>query len=195
MIGIFVWLDKVSSATQSQQHCYNLYSLTLRPRQYGRHFADDICKLISLNENVWIPIKISLKFVPEGPINNIPLLVQIMAWCRPGDKPLYEPMMVSLPTHICVIRPQWVKANCLHQLRSTILHRGILYLNVINTGLSYSKRMYLSCVGYMHIHVPWRQPLSYNNSWCYEFLVLSGLSKTGRTIYKERKYLLVKGEG
>ena len=25
-----------------------------------------------------------------GPINNIPALVQIMAWCRPGDKPLSE---------------------------------------------------------------------------------------------------------
>ena len=33
----------------------------------------------------------------------------IMAWCRPGDKPLSEPMMVSLTTHICVTRPQWVK--------------------------------------------------------------------------------------
>ena len=31
-----------------------------------------------------------------------------MAWRRPGDKPLSEPMMVSLPTHICVTRPQWV---------------------------------------------------------------------------------------
>ena len=31
----------------------------LRPRQNGRHFADDICKGIFLNENVWIPIKIS----------------------------------------------------------------------------------------------------------------------------------------
>ena len=59
-----------------------------------------------LNENVQIPIKILLKFVPRGPINYIPALVQIMAWCRPGDKPLSEPMVVSLPTHICVTRPQ-----------------------------------------------------------------------------------------
>ena len=36
-------------------------------------------------------------------------LVPIMAWRRPGDKPLSEPMMVSSPTHICVTRPQWVK--------------------------------------------------------------------------------------
>ena len=56
-----------------------------------------------------ISIKISLKFVPKGPINSIPALVQIMAWRRPGDKPSFEAMMVSLLTHICVTRPQWVK--------------------------------------------------------------------------------------
>ena len=82
---------------------------TLRPRQNGRHFPDDIFRWIFLNENVWISIKISLKFVPRGPINYISTLVQVMAWRRPGDKPLSEPMMVRLPTHICVTRPQWVK--------------------------------------------------------------------------------------
>ena len=59
---------------------------------------------------VWIPIKISLRFVPNVRINNIPALIQIMAWCRPGDKPLSEPMMVSLLTHICVTRPQGVNS-------------------------------------------------------------------------------------
>ena len=83
---------------------------TLRPRQNGLHFPDDIFKCIFLNENERISIKISLKFVPKIPINNIPALVQIMAWRRPGDKPLSEPMTVSLLTHICVNRPQWV--NC-----------------------------------------------------------------------------------
>ena len=81
---------------------------TLRPRQNERHFADDIFKCIFVNENVWIWVKISLKSVSMGPINNIPALVQIMAWRRPGDRPLSEPMMVSLPTRICVTRPQWV---------------------------------------------------------------------------------------
>ena len=81
----------------------------LRPRQNGRHFADDTFKRIFVNENVRISIKISLKFVPKCPIDNIPALFQIMAWRRPGDKPLYEPMMVSLLTHVCVIWPQWVK--------------------------------------------------------------------------------------
>ena len=84
--------------------------ITLRPRQNGRHFPDDIFKWIFLNENVWISINISLKVVPRAPINNIPTLVQVMAWRRPGDKPLSELMMVRLPTHICVTRPQWVKA-------------------------------------------------------------------------------------
>ena len=91
--------------------CWHWPSInTLRPRQNGRHFADDICKCIFVNENVWIPIIMSLKFVPKEPINNIPALVQIMAWRRPGDKPLSEPMMVNLPTHICVTRPEWVNA-------------------------------------------------------------------------------------
>ena len=87
-------------------HCANS-RLWLRPRQNVRHFADDTFKRISLNENASISIKISPNFVPLGPINNIPTLVQIMAWW-PGDKPLSEAMMVSLLTHICVIRPQWV---------------------------------------------------------------------------------------
>ena len=82
---------------------------TLRPRQNGRHFPDDIFKGIFLNENVLMSIKISLKFVPKGPINNIPALVQIMAWHRTGDKPLSEPVMVGLLRHICATRTQWVK--------------------------------------------------------------------------------------
>ena len=68
---------------------------TLRLRQIGRCFTDDIFKVIFLNENVWIVIKISLQFVPKGPSNNIPALVQIMAWRCPGNEPLSEPMMVS----------------------------------------------------------------------------------------------------
>ena len=57
-------------------------------------------------ENIWISIKISLKFVPKGPINSIPALIQIMVWSRPGDNTLYKPIMVSQPTHISVTRPQ-----------------------------------------------------------------------------------------
>ena len=89
-------------------HSYNEIFNTLRPRQNGRHIADDTFKCIFLFENVWIWIKISLKFVPKVWYNNIPSLVQIMAWRRIGDKALSEPMMVNLLTHICVTRPQWV---------------------------------------------------------------------------------------
>ena len=81
---------------------------TLRPRQDGRHFPDDNFECFFLNENIWFSLKISLKFVHKGPINNYPSFVQIMAWRRPGDKPLSELMMVSLLMHIWVIRPQWV---------------------------------------------------------------------------------------
>ena len=83
---------------------------TLRPRQNSHRFENATFKRILLNENVRISIRISLKFVPKGPINNIPALVQIMAWRCPGDKPLSEPVMVSLLTHICVTRSQWVNS-------------------------------------------------------------------------------------
>ena len=86
---------------------------TLTPfsrRHFQMHF---------FNENVWISIKISLKFVPKVQINNIPALVQIMAWCRPGDKPLSEPMMVRL-------RPNqsgnWHKTGWLAQTRNSTGH-------------------------------------------------------------------------
>ena len=71
-------------------------------------FEGDLFKSNFLNENIWISINISLKFVPKGPINNMPALVQIMDWRRPGDKPLSEPMMASLLMHISVTRLQRV---------------------------------------------------------------------------------------
>ena len=66
---------------------------TLRLRQNGRGFPDDIFRCIFLNENVQISIKISLRFVPKSPINNIPALVQIMAWHQTGYRPLSEAIM------------------------------------------------------------------------------------------------------
>ena len=81
---------------------------TFRQRQNGRHFADDTFKCIFFNENVGISIKISLNFVPKGLINNIPALVQIMAWCLISTKPLSEPVLVSLLTHICITQHQWI---------------------------------------------------------------------------------------
>ena len=66
---------------------------------------------VFLNEIFWLFMQISLKFVPHGPISSIPALVPIMAWRRPGDKPLSEPMMASLLTHICIAQPQRVNGD------------------------------------------------------------------------------------
>ena len=119
------------------QHCWHVFK-TLRPRQNGSHFADDTFNSMFVNENVRISIKFSLKFVPKGLINNIPSLVQIMAWHRWGDKPLSEPMMVRLLTHICVTRPQWVNWTTRKKpwwnwnLNPTIFIIGNTFENVIS---------------------------------------------------------------
>ena len=82
---------------ESLRACWiQTYVNTLRLGQNCRHFADDIFKCISLNENVWILLKFSCKCVPKVRINDIPALVQIMALVRPGDKTLSRPMMVYL---------------------------------------------------------------------------------------------------
>ena len=79
--------------------CWRIYAALglneLTHWQNGRHFADDTFKHIFLNKNVCISIEISLKFVPKGPMNNMPALVQIMARRRTGDKPLSEPLMTQ----------------------------------------------------------------------------------------------------
>ena len=125
---------------------------TLRPRQNGRHFADDTFKRIFLKENVRISIKIPLKFVPKSPIDNIPALFQIMAWHRPGDKPLSEAMMVSLLTHICVTRPQWVIQQK-HVLETMFMYITIHDSDVETKKLCAQKEIIsLNCIADHQIH-------------------------------------------
>ena len=132
IIGIRAWIsnyiqEKIVVITNP---CHTLN--TLRPIRNEQHFADDTFKRIFLHENVWILIETPLKFVPKAPINNIPALVKIMAWRRPGGKPLSEPMMVRLPTHICVFQPQWVNypLTCEYQI-ITVQHSHIIVADAL----------------------------------------------------------------
>ena len=55
-----------------------------------------ISNYILFKEDLRIVIQISLKFVPNGPINTIDnksSVVQVMAWCLFRDKPLAKPMV------------------------------------------------------------------------------------------------------
>ena len=97
--------------------------ICLRLTHWGRDKLATISQTTISNAFSWMKmlgfrLKFHWSFFPKGRINNIPLLVQIMAWRRPGDKPLSEPTMVRLSTHICVPRPQWVDnfiLICRHQ--------------------------------------------------------------------------------
>ena len=66
------------------------------PGQNGRLFADDIFICIIVNKKFRILVKISLKFIPKGPIDNNLALFHIMAWRQIGDKPLSELMQTWL---------------------------------------------------------------------------------------------------
>ena len=86
---------------------------TLRTRQNRPPFCSWYVHMHFLERN-WT--NISLKFVPKVQINNTSVLVQIMAWHQPGDKPSSEPMMVSLLMYICITWPQWVKNTRCYKL-------------------------------------------------------------------------------
>ena len=124
-----------------------LLSVVVCPRQNGRHFPDDILKCIFPNENIWISIKTSPKFVPGGPINIIPSLVQIMTWRRPGDKPLSEPMTVKLSTHICVTRPQWVNVIPMVSFVNFLLYVIPCYAEQRYIGINYIMSSWSFCLG------------------------------------------------
>ena len=92
---------------QLQNWCvFPIFLLT----HWGRDKMAAILQTMDSNTFSWMKMYefCSLKFVPKVRITNIPALVQIMALPQQGDKPLSEPMMVRLPMHIYVTRPQWV---------------------------------------------------------------------------------------
>ena len=73
----------------------------------------------------------SLKFVPNGPLNNIPVLFQIMAWCRTGDKVLSEPMMVRLLTHIYASLGPMAQLTIVCRITQTIFSSlSLEYINI-----------------------------------------------------------------
>ena len=115
----------------------------MRPRQNGRHFPDDIFKCIFLNEKISISITISLKFVPKGQINDNPALVQIMAWSRPGDKPLLEPMMTNISDAIYT-RPQWVPPFSLTEENNLLLWVFNKYKTAESLGTSSAMESWIS---------------------------------------------------
>ena len=80
-----------------------------------------------------------------------------MAWRRPGDKPLSGPMMVRLPTHICVTRPQWVKP----------LHAGLVWRELLYFQLIWSFNIDIS------VYVLERNDLHRNQSpWSVDYLTI-----------------------
>ena len=133
-----------------------LHLNTLRSRQNGRRFPDDIFQCIFLYENVLIWTKVSVQFIPKGPINNIPDLFQIMGWCRSGDKPLSEPMMSSFLTHICVTGPQWVNSTRVTTNPAHINPHQKLTHQIIRSMTDY---IYI----YVYIYMPLKTTIYYCN--------------------------------
>ena len=81
-------------------------------------------------------------FFPKCRINNVPTLVQTMTWRRPRDKPLSEPLMVQLLTHLCVTWLQWFNCQTFQFLLVLCLHKMCREINVLLLAILYTKLMY-----------------------------------------------------
>ena len=88
---------------------------------------------------VWISIKVWLNLFLG--VQNFRELFQLMAWHRSDDNPLFEPMMVSLLTHICVTRLQWVKPfsqlSKFHDSLFMFLYTSLVYCGLLHTALGH----------------------------------------------------------
>ena len=113
LIGIqTLWFNKMHlkmSSPKWRPFCLGLNVLT----HWGRDKMAAIFQTTFSIAFYWITMyELRMRFhwslFSKGEINNIPALVQIVAWRRPGDKPLSETMMVSLLTHMCVT---WLGLN------------------------------------------------------------------------------------
>ena len=71
-----------------------------------------------------------------------------MAWRRPGDKPLFEPMLVNLVTHICVTRPQWVNSSVIKWP-----HLSTDWCECVNKALCIQKIFLLACATVKILHL------------------------------------------
>ena len=83
---------------------------------WGRDKMDAISQTPFSSTFSWMKmLEFRLKFhwslFPRAELTIFQHWFQIMVWRRPSDKPLSEPMMVSLATHICVTRPQWLNEH------------------------------------------------------------------------------------
>ena len=79
---------KIQHMLQLRAYCFKLDKMTAT-------LADDNFKCNFLNENDKIPIRVSLEFVFKTPIDKKQVLLQVMAWRQPGDKPLPKPMLTK----------------------------------------------------------------------------------------------------
>ena len=112
---------------------------TLNSTHWSRNKMDAIPQMAFSNAFSWMKMfKFRLRFHWNlFAINNIPALGQIMDWCRPGDKTLSGPMMVDLPTHICVTRPQWGHIPAKLSLKlEWVKHPGKHYSDVIMSAMT-----------------------------------------------------------
>ena len=109
-----------SSLCQSPWHSINT---TWGQDKMAAIIPDNIFTCVFLNENAWISIKISLKFVPKDPMNNIPALVidGLVQERHNSSASAMELRLSCINPSICTTRFHWVNRYW-GQLNTVVVH-------------------------------------------------------------------------
>ena len=91
--SVYGGVGKINCLTQTGICACNVFN-TFLPGQFDGRITDDYFKFIFFNENVWIWIKISMKFVLKAPIDNKSALVQVIS--RISADPLHRNIYAAL---------------------------------------------------------------------------------------------------
>ena len=86
-----------------------------------------------------------------------------MAWCRPSDKPLSEPKMVSLLAYVCVTRHQWINLWSYYLNNWESLMTGQLIMCILDKSVFFG---HASMFVLVTIHT--YSSDEYNWPWCHD---------------------------
>ena len=146
------WLSKLCDSKYPINNQEDCASLRIQAEiKNGRQFEDDIFTCIFVSSNFCNLIQISLKFVPERPLDITPALFQMMARCRTA----------SIWTNECLILWRINASLDLNELNIIYTSSIVLVTSFMTIWYDFVNYAWSSCYQNILYHV-WKSKVSVN---------------------------------
>ena len=107
-------------------------------RKSWHQSADEILKCFFINEKYHIFIQISLRFIPKGPINNMPSMVQIMPWRHSDDNQLSDDSVVYWYIYIWNTQPWRIHTLWTDDAHYNGVIMSVMAFQIVGVSIVYS---------------------------------------------------------